>query len=73
MLTKAILGVLALACFLVGASFLPFYTWAMRGQGSNPALGWVMYLSSVLIPWGVGFWAATLALRVSNKKTPPND
>ena len=73
MLTKVILRVLALICFLAGAAFLPFYVWAVKGQGSNPALGWVIYLSSVLIPWGIGFWLVTIAQRASNKRTPPTE
>lgn len=47
---------LAALFFLVGAVFLPFGVWASAGQGSNPLLGWGIYLSSVLIPWGIAGW-----------------
>ncbi len=49
--------------FIWGAMFLPFGVWASAGQGSNPLLGWVIYLSSVLIPWAIGFWLVRLSMK----------
>ena len=54
---------LAAIFFLVGAMFLPFGVWASAGQGSNPLLGWGIYLSSVLIPWGIAVWLVRLSMK----------
>jgi hypothetical protein len=49
--------------FLIGLAFLPFGAWASAGQGSNPLLGWGIYLASVLTPWGIAVWLARLSMR----------
>lgn len=49
--------------FIWGAMFLPFGVWASAGQGSNPLLGWGIYVSSVLIPWAIGFWLLRLSMK----------
>lgn len=52
--------------FLLGAMFLPFYVWVSPGQGSNPILGWVIflfYLLSILIPWAIAYWLVRYSLR----------
>lgn len=54
---------LAALFFIWGAMFLPFGVWASAGQGSNTLLGWGIYLSSVLIPWVIGYWLLRLSMR----------
>lgn len=54
---------LAALFFLVGAMLLPFGVWASANQGSNPLLGWGIYLSSVLIPWAIGFWLVRVSMK----------
>ena len=60
---RRFLQVSAGAFFIFGAMFIPFGVWASGGQGSNPVLGWVIYLASILIPWSIGFWLARLGFR----------
>ena len=62
-LARGILKVASGVCFLVGALYLPFGVWASGGQGANPVLGWVIYLSSVLVPWAIGAWLARISFR----------
>jgi hypothetical protein len=49
--------------FIWGAMFLPFGVWASVNQGSNPLLGWGIYLASVLTPWGIAVWLVRLSMR----------
>lgn len=70
---RFIFGFLALACFITGLAFLPFGTWAGNNNGSNPTIGWAIYLSSALIPWALGFWFARMAIGNQNEKTPPTE
>lgn len=70
---RFIFGFLALTCFIAGLAFLPFGNLAGNNLGSNPALGWAIYLSSVLIPWILGFWFVRIAIGKPNEKTPPTE
>jgi surface polysaccharide O-acyltransferase-like enzyme len=62
-MTQIFVRILAALFFLLGALFLPFGTWVWNGQGSNPAIGWLIYLSSVLIPWAIAFALIRLTRR----------
>lgn len=59
---KVAVRLFAALFFIWGAMFLPFGVWASAGQGSNPLLGWGIYLSIVLIPWAIGFWLVRLSM-----------
>ena len=61
---KVVTRLFAALFFIWGALFLPFYVWA--SPGPNPVLGWVMYLSSVFIPWAIAFWLFRVSMRSKN-------
>jgi hypothetical protein len=52
---KVLMWLTAAVFFLLGAIYLPFVPWLSSNQGSNPVLGWVIYLASVGIPWAIAF------------------
>jgi hypothetical protein len=49
--------------FLVGAMFLPFGVGLSGSQGSNPIVGWLIFLASVGIPWAIAVALARVSLR----------
>lgn len=61
---RVALRLFAALFFIWGAMFLPFGVWASANQGSNPLLGWGIYLASVLTPWGIAVWLVRLSMRV---------
>lgn len=62
-MTRIFGRILAGLFFLLGSLFLPFGTWVLSGHGSNPAIGWLIYLSSVFIPWTIAFTLLRLTRR----------
>ncbi|MEN9961839.1 MAG: hypothetical protein RIS66_252 [Actinomycetota bacterium] len=62
-LPKVIFGSLAIVFFAIGLAYLPFFVWIGDGQGSNPLLGLLIGIASVLIPWAISYWFARLALK----------
>lgn len=61
---RVALRLFAALFFIWGAMFLPFGVWASANEGSNPLLGWGIYLASVLTPWAIGFWLVRVSMRV---------
>jgi hypothetical protein len=55
------------ALILTGFAILPTYVWIY--SGSKPLLGWIIYLSGILVPWALAYllirWA--LILRKAEK------
>ena len=60
---KSIYGFLALAFFLIGVAYLPFGVWVGKGTDSQLWVGYVIFVLSVGIPWGLGFWFFRLAMK----------
>jgi hypothetical protein len=60
---KVAVRLFAALLFIWGAMFLPFGVWASANQGSNPLLGWAIYLASVLTPWGIAVWLLRLSMK----------
>ena len=63
---KGFLQLASVGCFIWGAMFIPFGVWASGSQGSNPVVGWVIYLASILIPWSIGYMLARLSVSDRN-------
>jgi hypothetical protein len=61
--TRRFIQVAANAFFVLGSLFIPFGFWLGEGSGSIPALGWVIQIGSILIPWTIGYWLARIGFR----------
>jgi len=60
---RVVYGFLAAAFFVIGAAYLPFGVWAGEGSGSQLWVGYVLFILSVGIPWGLAFWFFRLAMK----------
>ncbi len=60
---RVLMWLTATVFFFLGAMGLPFGPWVANNQGSNPILGWVIYLVSIVFPWGIAVVIARYALR----------
>jgi hypothetical protein len=60
---KVLMWLTAAIFFSLGAISLPYGPWLSNTQGSNPILGWVIYLATVGIPWAIAFAIGRYSLR----------
>jgi hypothetical protein len=60
---KILMLLTAAVFFFVGAISLPFGVWTSNDQGTQPLLGWLIYIASVGIPWAIAIALARYALK----------
>lgn len=60
---KILMSLTAAVFFFVGAISLPFGVWASSDQGTQPLLGWLIYIASVGIPWAIAIALARYAFK----------
>jgi MFS family permease len=60
---KVLMWLTAAVFFFLGALALPFAPWLSNHQGSDPILGWVIFLVSIAFPWAIAFAIGRYALR----------
>ena len=60
---KVLMWLTAAIFFSLGAIAVPYGPWLSSNQGSNPLLDWVIYLTTVGIPWAIAFGIARYSLK----------
>jgi len=59
---KVLMWLTAAVFFGLGAIWLPYGPW-LPNQGSQPIMGWVIYLATIGIPWAIAFAIFRYSLR----------